>query len=1341
MAYAQNQMPICGSGVDLELNCSDACVVCDLNGVTGFKDHTVPGSAPPGFCTFTVHSIRYFAFVAGSTNLSFTVTVTSCTRGSGLELGVYETPDCSSFNLVSNCNTAMPVGTHAFSTNTPLKIGCIYYLVFDGNGVSACFFRIAVTAGSGKAPTPKLSSPIIGKKKMCVGEVETYTAGDFIGACSSTWSVENGDIISSTKNSVTVRWTTPGKGRVCINGFNQCQEKMECIDVIIGEDTEYDLGVFYTCPGTLVKVNNRLYSEGHYNFRLKNYLGCDSLVTFDVENYFVEETNIDTTICFPDCIVYNGIQYCDTGRFDLRIPTKQFPFCDSVLHVRINKLIIIPRIYKSGDLSCFDTIVTLSADSSIVSGGMTAIYEWYDNNNKLIGTGLIYKTSLAGIYKLKILQQNRNGKFCDRMSSIEVKGNTLKPNLIQKNIAITCGNEYFNWQSIVIDDVNGTNFKLNYFFEKAGVYFPIDTSVKHLFTRDTVIYIVGQSGICSDTIRAIIRLDDVELIIHPDIYICKNEIFHTKEILLQYNNPNTIIDKFYNRASVDPLYRVDSMFLINRDTALYFNARNKSCSQFYKINIFVKELAQVSFNKSNDTICEGEKLIIKFDFSSPLYMRKLAIDQKEIVTRDSILIIDSLPSGLHRIHCSASYNSCDAEFSDYIYVKRKLNLPTIQCESTDSTILFYWTNVDTLILKINVGTNGMVNYFRNSVLISNLLPGQKASISLHYNDKFCGDQVVSTTCSAVQCPKLKVKLNPIDPICLDRDINQQLVLVANASSVIPNWQWKYQGIGIIDSILGVFDPKIAGVGFHQIIATYSNGYCNSSDTLVLRIRQQPKFIINAADKLCIDSLHQISLIGVTDPDDDANIDIIDASLVTQVKPRTWNVKWKNPGIKKLKFTIKNGICEQYLEKEIEVIQAPQSGFVTCKAESDRITYTWHPSDDSRIVKVILNPNVNYLMPNDTTIIVPNLASNTEIKLQLMLSNGGPCADIVSSWFTCTTPNCPSLNVLRDTSLKFCKSELPAYMDLSSLLNSSIKSESWFLNGSKFSQNNFPSQNLAIGINRIYIKASNDNCNYEDSVDIIVGDKPDVDIRHNELDCTKENELGYIELKNLSGGIPPYSYRLNQKVLNSNFVEFLSEGKYTIQVSDSLQCDTSYVIEFVKPDVPVVDLGPDLEIIKGDRIEIPVKIKGDYSYFEWQNSKDLSCNNCIDPIANPSLSRWYILKIEDSTHCFSIDSVFIKVRDNSIYFPNVFSPNFDQVNDRWIIYGSEDIKSIPLVEIYTRWGELIYRSSKYKINSEEEAWTGIYRGYLLQPGTYVYHVRVQFSNEDLREFTGDVNLIR
>ena len=165
--HSQRHSRCGGSPVALANFCMDACLVCDLNGVSARTTNTIAGQAPPGYCTMVVHSMQWLAFIAGSASLSITVSVSNCTQTNGVEMGIYASDDCQTFRLVSNCNTNMYANqTWPFTTTEPLKIGCVYYLVFDGNGANSCDVSFTVTAGSTKAPVPNTTNKISGKTLM-----------------------------------------------------------------------------------------------------------------------------------------------------------------------------------------------------------------------------------------------------------------------------------------------------------------------------------------------------------------------------------------------------------------------------------------------------------------------------------------------------------------------------------------------------------------------------------------------------------------------------------------------------------------------------------------------------------------------------------------------------------------------------------------------------------------------------------------------------------------------------------------------------------------------------------------------------------------------------------------------------------------------------------------------------------------------------------------------------------------------------------------------------------------------------------------------------------------------
>jgi hypothetical protein len=103
--------PICQvPNPPLAKTCASACILCELDGYTSTTTQTSQGQIIPGYCTQVVHSMGYIGFVAGSVDLTFEVAVGACTLGNSIEMGVFQTDDCQTFDLVTDCNTAMFTG-------------------------------------------------------------------------------------------------------------------------------------------------------------------------------------------------------------------------------------------------------------------------------------------------------------------------------------------------------------------------------------------------------------------------------------------------------------------------------------------------------------------------------------------------------------------------------------------------------------------------------------------------------------------------------------------------------------------------------------------------------------------------------------------------------------------------------------------------------------------------------------------------------------------------------------------------------------------------------------------------------------------------------------------------------------------------------------------------------------------------------------------------------------------------------------------------------------------------------------------------------------------------------
>lgn len=93
-------------------------------------------------------------------------------------------------------------------------------------------------------------------------------------------------------------------------------------------------------------------------------------------------------------------------------------------------------------------------------------------------------------------------------------------------------------------------------------------------------------------------------------------------------------------------------------------------------------------------------------------------------------------------------------------------------------------------------------------------------------------------------------------------------------------------------------------------------------------------------------------------------------------------------------------------------------------------------------------------------------------------------------------------------------------------------------------------------------------------------------------------------------------------------------------------------------------------------------------------------------------------------------------DNSVFIPNIFSPNKDGQNDRLFVYSPENnFKSFSFA-IYNRWGEKVFET-----NNIEEGWDGVYKKQLAPVGVYIYTLKVTLNSGGIIKKNGNVTLVR
>ena len=241
-----------------------------------------------------------------------------------------------------------------------------------------------------------------------------------------------------------------------------------------------------------------------------------------------------------------------------------------------------------------------------------------------------------------------------------------------------------------------------------------------------------------------------------------------------------------------------------------------------------------------------------------------------------------------------------------------------------------------------------------------------------------------------------------------------------------------------------------------------------------------------------------------------------------------------------------------------------------------------------------------------------------------------------------------------------------------------------------------------------------------------------------------DETGSIAISPV-GGSGVFTYSLDGTNFSpETLFDNLPAGDYNITIRDVNDCTNTNMATIVEPPPLVVDAGLDQEI----NLAFETTISTSFSppsrivSYAWTPDSETSCTDCASIRVGPFVTTDYIVRIEDQTMCVAFDTVRIVVNDvRPIYVPNVFSPNADGTNDRLGVYSNIAAVNVDLFQIYDRWGGLVFESESLVLNDPTMGWDGTYKGKSLNAGVFIYQAKIRFLDNEVRDYSGDVTLLR
>lgn len=272
-----------------------------------------------------------------------------------------------------------------------------------------------------------------------------------------------------------------------------------------------------------------------------------------------------------------------------------------------------------------------------------------------------------------------------------------------------------------------------------------------------------------------------------------------------------------------------------------------------------------------------------------------------------------------------------------------------------------------------------------------------------------------------------------------------------------------------------------------------------------------------------------------------------------------------------------------------------------------------------------------------------------------------------------------------------------------------------------------------------------------SVDVLVEEDTNVptalDLAVEEPLCFGDNAS--IAVLNVAGGTPPYLYSLDggDSFVGQNFFTNLDPGNYDLLIQDAKGCELAENIIIETPVEVDVALGADVLIQLGENYQLNALTNIPMTEIDtiiWTPTIGLSCTNCLNPeLDSINQESLYTVTVINTNGCRDSDQIIVRVqKDRSVYIPNIFTPNDDGINDLFMIQaGGDQISEITEFQIFDRWGEVVFTANNFQPNDPSFGWDGQLRGQELNPGVFVYWVRVEFIDGFSMIFKGDITLAR
>jgi CHU_C Type IX secretion signal domain len=235
--------------------------------------------------------------------------------------------------------------------------------------------------------------------------------------------------------------------------------------------------------------------------------------------------------------------------------------------------------------------------------------------------------------------------------------------------------------------------------------------------------------------------------------------------------------------------------------------------------------------------------------------------------------------------------------------------------------------------------------------------------------------------------------------------------------------------------------------------------------------------------------------------------------------------------------------------------------------------------------------------------------------------------------------------------------------------------------------------------------------------------------------------GRIEIIQKTGGVEPFIFSINNQTgLLNDEIAPLESGSFLLEITDLNDCRDTFGV-LIPSGLPFgFDLGLDTaSIFSSDTFSV------DFSSIFGVDSLFWSPENLVSGTKNarffPQKTTIFQATAKNALGCSATDDFILTVNHKrGYYFPNIIWRHAVLPENRFFtIYTSGGISEIERLEIYDRWGNLVFLKKNFPSSVSEEGFDGIFRGKKVEQGVFVFRAIIRQTNGLAKLYLGDFSI--